>query len=73
MTWRRCKNGFLPFLCECLCEGHEPRADRVMSAPPSLELAGSGAIACPSAAGAFSSDTSIASSLPCEKENDAWE
>jgi hypothetical protein len=20
----RCKNGFLPFLCSCLCEAHEP-------------------------------------------------
>ena len=49
---QRCPNGFLPFVCLCLCEGHESRADRVMSAPPLNSSAGSNGLH-PSAAGAL--------------------
>ena len=41
----RCSNGFLPFLCMCVCEAHEPVASRGNDWPTSRavspsELAG---------------------------------
>jgi hypothetical protein len=45
----RCSNGFLPFLCECLCEAHEPvRAGAASPAErPHVAPSASGSVGAP--------------------------